>query len=213
MTVQDNSPGAPPGSASGAEQSTTGRVAETAKSEASNVASTAAGAAREVADEASGQAKAVAGEAKQQLDRLMSDARYELRQQAEQRNSQAAGQLRSLSEQVSALIQGRPEAASQLVGYASDVQYQLRRLAARMEQGGPQGVLDDVSRFARRRPGVFLAGAAGIGFVVGRLVRAGVASQGDGDQSTGAAYPATPNGPSFEPTPLPPPTQSAGAVP
>jgi hypothetical protein len=82
-----------------------------------------------------------------------------------------------------------------------------------MEQGGPQGVLDDVSRFARRRPGMFLAGAAGIGFVVGRLVRAGVASQEDGDQSTPTAYPAPPNGPSFESTPLPPPSQSAGAVP
>ena len=51
------------------------------------------------------------------------------------------------------------------------------RLASRMEQGGAQGVVDDVTRFARRRPGAFLAGAAGVGFVVGRLVRAGAASQ------------------------------------
>jgi hypothetical protein len=76
---------------------------------------------------------------------------------------------------------------------------------------------------------MFLAGAAGIGFVVGRLVRAGAASQGNGDDSSGAAYPAQSTGPaypaqptgttypasgsSFESSPLPPPTQSAGAVP
>jgi hypothetical protein len=228
MTVQHDPTGATLGS-SGEDQSTAGRVADTAKSEASNVASTAAGGAREVAGEAGTQAKAVAGEAKQQIDRLMSQGRDEFRQQAEQRTSQAAGQLRSLSEQVSALAQGRPEAAGQLVGYASDVQYHLRRLASRMEQGGPQGVLDDVTRFARRRPGMFLAGAAGIGFVVGRLVRAGAASQGNDEESSGTAYPAQSTGPaypaqstgtaypasgsSFEASTLPPPTQSAGAVP
>jgi hypothetical protein len=211
MTVQHDPTGAA-GSASG-DQSTAGRVADTAKSEASNVASTAAGGAREVAGEAGTQAKAVAGEAKQQLGRLMSQGRDEFRQQAEQRTSQAAGQLRNLSEQVSALVEGRPEAASQLVGYAGDVQYQLRRLAARMEQGGPQGVLDDVTRFARRRPGAFLAGAAGLGFVVGRLVRAGAASDGNGDQSTGAARWEQTSGQSFESTSLPPPSQSARAVP
>jgi ElaB/YqjD/DUF883 family membrane-anchored ribosome-binding protein len=211
MTVQHDQTGTTHGS-TGGDQSTAGRVADTAKSEASNVASTAAGGARDVAGEAGTQAKAVAGEAKQQLDRLMRQSRGEFRQQAEQRTAQAAGQLRNLSEQVSALVQGRPEAAGQLLGYANDAQQQLRRLAARMEQGGPQGVVDDVTRFARRRPGVFLAGAAGIGFVVGRLVRAAAASQGNGDQSAGDAYSAGTSGPSYEPAPLPPPVHSAGAV-
>jgi hypothetical protein len=188
-------------------------VADAAKSEASNVASTAAGGASDVASEAGTQAKAVAGEAKEQLDRLVSESRQELRQQAEQRNSQAVGQLRTLSEQLGALLQGRPEAAGPLASSAGDVQYQIRRLAARMEQGGPQGLVDDVTGFARRRPGAFLAGAAGFGFVVGRLVRAGAANQNDNSTVTSATLPAS-NGPVFAETgELPPPTRSAGAVP
>ena len=210
MTVQHDHTGATPGAS---DQSTAGQVADTAMSEASNVASTATEGARDVAGEAGAQAKAVAGEAKQQLDRLISQGRDEVRQQAEQRSSQAAGQLRTLSEQFSALVAGRPEAAGPLVGYASDLQSQLRRLASRVEQGGAQGVMDDVTRFARRRPGAFLAGAASIGFVVGRLVRAGVASQRENGPSTGDALPTPPNGPAFEEPSLPPPVRSAGAAP
>jgi BMFP domain-containing protein YqiC len=214
MTVEHDQTGAAAGTVPAAGESTAGRVADTARTEASNVASTAAGGAREVADEAGAQAKAVASEAKQQLDRLVSQSREEFRQQAEQRSSQAAGQLRTLSEQFSALVAGRPEAAGPLVGYVSDLQGQLKRLASRMEQGGPQGVVDDVTRLARRRPGAFLAGAAGIGFVVGRLVRAGAASQRDDGPSTGDASPTAPNGPGFvERSPLPPPVHSAGSAP
>jgi ElaB/YqjD/DUF883 family membrane-anchored ribosome-binding protein len=212
MTIQHDHTGATPGGAS--DQSTVGRVADTARTEASNVASTAADAARDVADEAGAQAKAVAGEAKQQVDRLISQGRDELRQQAEQRSSQAAGQLRTLSEQFSALVEGRPEAAGPLVGYASDLQSQLRRLASRMEQRGTQGMVEDVTRFARRRPGAFLAGAASAGFVVGRLVRAGAASQPDESPSNGDELPTPPNGPVFEePTPLPPPARATGSAP
>ena len=212
MTVQHHQDGVT-GTTSD-DQSTAARVADTAKNEASNVASTAADGARDVAGEAGAQAKAVAGEAKVQLDRLVGQGRQELRQQAEQRNSQAVGQLRTLSEQLGALVHGRPEAAGPLVNYASDLQYHVRRLAARMEQGGPQGIADDVTRFARRRPGAFLAGAAGVGFVVGRLVRAGAASQRDDSASTSPARPIPPNGPLFEDAgELPPPTRSAGAAP
>ncbi len=209
MTVQHDHSGATRGAS---DQSTAGRVAETAMSEVSNVASTATGGARDVASEAGAQAKAVAGEAKQQLDRLISQGRDEVREQAEQRSSQAAGQLRTLSEQVSALVAGRPEEAGPLVGYASDLQGQLRRIASRVEQGGAQGVMDDVTRFARRRPGAFLVGAAGVGFLVGRLVRAGVANQRENDPSTGEALPTPPNGPAFEESSLPPPVGSAGSA-
>jgi hypothetical protein len=215
MTVQHDPTGTT-AFPSGSEPSTGSGIAETAKTEATNVASTAADGARDVAEEAGAQAKAVAGEAKQQLDRLIGQSRDEVRQEAEARTTQAAGQLRTLSEQFGALLDGRPEAAGQLAGYASDLQGQLSRLAARMEQGGAQGVVDDVTRFARRRPGVFLAGAAGMGFVVGRLVRAGAVSPGTGatDRPSPTADLSTPNGPGYEdPGALPPPLRSAGLAP
>ena len=51
--------------------------------------------------------------------------------------------------------------------------------ADRLETNGPQGLLDDVTDFARRRPIVFLSAAVGVGFMVGRLARAGRAVQQD----------------------------------
>ena len=155
------------------EQSRSAQVVDRAGEEVSNVVETATEGVREVADEVKTQAQAVAGEARQQFDDLVGQTRAEFRQQAEQRNEQAANQLRSLSEQLVALAEGRTESAGPLVGYLRDVDGQVRNLATRLEQRGPQGVVEDLSGFARRRPGVFLAGAVGIGFVIGRAARAG----------------------------------------
>jgi hypothetical protein len=209
MTAQHQS-GATPAVTPGVDPSTSGGTAETAKAEAANVASTAAEGARDVASEASAQVKAVASEAKQQVDRLVSQGRYEVRQQAEQRSAQAAGQLRTLSEQFRALAESRPEDAGPLLTFVREAEDRLRSMAWRMEQGGPQGIVDDVNRFARRRPGVFLAGALGMGFVVGRLVRAAAANQQDDSQdAVPTTYAATPNGPAYGTSAqLPPPSMS-----
>jgi hypothetical protein len=237
MTTEDDTDGASAGAA-GDDQSKAGRVADATMAEASNVASVAADGARDVASEVGTQAKAVASEAKQQLDRLVIQGRDEVRLQAEQRSSQAAGRLRTLSEHFSALVDGRPGDAGPLVGYVNDVQHQLRSVVTRLEQGGPQGILDDVTQFARRRPGLFLAGTAGVGFVVGRVVRAGAATGHDDGQRPAdrgltetapvqgsQPPPASPNRPGdaittppdrstvSEPTPLPPPASPEGTGP
>jgi len=194
------------------DQPTSSGTAETAKAEAANVASTAADGARDVASEASAQARVVAGEAKQQVDRLISQSREELRLQAEQRSTQAASQLRTLSEQFRALAESRPEDAGPLLTYVREAEDRLRSLAWRMEQGGPQGIIDDVTRFARRRPGTFLAGALGMGFIVGRLVRAGASNQqGNGQGHVPSTYAATRNGPTYAASgELPPPMSTEG---
>jgi len=180
---------------------------DTAKSEAANVASTAAGGARDVASEAGAQAKVVASEAKLQVDRLISQSRDEIRQQADQRSTQAASQLRTLSDQFRALAEARPEDAGPLLNYLGEAEDRLRSMAWRLEQGGPQGIINDVSRFARRKPGMFLAGALGMGFVVGRLVRAAASNQQDNDQDNmSSTYAAMPNGPGYATSgELPPP--------
>jgi hypothetical protein len=158
------------------------RAAETARAEVGTVAATAAEGAKEVAGEATAQTKVVISQAKQQVDGLVTQTREEIRQQAEDRSAQAAGGLRTLSEQVAALANGRPDSAGSLPRYLEEVQEHVLGLASKLEHGGPQGILDDVSRFARRRPGLFLAGAAGAGFVVGRAVRA----------SSGQGHPTSP---------------------
>ena len=45
-------------------------------------------------------------------------------------------------------------------------------------------MLSEVTSFARRKPGTFLAAAAAVGFLGGRLTRGLAAESGDGDSAT-----------------------------
>jgi len=185
MTAGDQWTSEMPTTSTGSEASGTSKpaeVAKTAASEASNVTSAAAGGAKEVAGEAAAQAKQVASQAKEHVSQLVHQTREELTSQASSKSEQAAGGLRTLSGQISALAEGRPGEAGPLAGYLNDAQSKVNSFAQRLEQGGPQGLMDDVIGFARRRPGAFLIGAVGAGFVVGRMVRSGaLSSSSDGD--------------------------------
>ncbi len=138
------------------EKSSVARVAETAGSEASNVAATAAEGAREVAGEASMQTKAVVSQAKQQVDSLITQTREEVRQQAENRSAQAAGGLRTLSEQVAALAEGRPDSAGSLPRYLEDAQEHVRGWRRGWSRVGRKGS----STTSRASPVVALASSS-----------------------------------------------------
>jgi ElaB/YqjD/DUF883 family membrane-anchored ribosome-binding protein len=213
-------PGSIPVGSEPDDRSKAARVADRVTSAATDVASTATSGVQDVAAEAATQAKVVAGEAKRQFGNVVDQTRHELSQQADERTRQVAGGLRTLSDQVSALADGRPDDAGPLAGYLDDARARVTTIADRLEQGGPQGLLDDVTDFARRRPIVFLAAAGAAGFVVGRLARAGRAVRQD---ASSAPTPATtPNSASsmpgaqadpFELSPTPPvngPTVTTG---
>jgi hypothetical protein len=161
------------------DQSKTAKLADSATSAASDVASSATSGAKDVAGEAATQAKAVVGETKRQVSNVVDQTRHELTKQADERTRQAAGGLRTLSDQVSALTEGRPGDAGPLAGYLEDARARVTTFADRLDQGGPQGLLDDVTSFARRRPIAFLAATGAAGFLAGRLARAGRAVQHD----------------------------------
>ena len=50
---------------------------------------------------------------------------------------------------------------------------------------GPEGLVDDVTRFARRRPLVFIGACAGAGFLLTRFVRAGAVSGSNSPNGAG----------------------------
>jgi hypothetical protein len=138
--------------------------------EAKEVAGRAVDRANDVAGEAGAQAKAVVRDAKGQARDLVGRGREHLEEEARSRGRQAAGGLRTFADQLGALSQGDQQGAGALGDYVSQGREQLTRLADRLEDG-PAAVLDDVRRFARRQPVVFLAAAGALGFVAGRLVR------------------------------------------
>jgi hypothetical protein len=77
--------------------------------------------------------------------------------------------------------------ASNLVSQAAT---RVGDVAGWLESRDPAGILDDVKRFARQRPGVFVAVAAGAGILVGRLAKS-LTSAGDSTTSS------TTSGPTF----------------
>ncbi|MCU1503434.1 MAG: hypothetical protein JWM12_2788 [Ilumatobacteraceae bacterium] len=192
MTIasDDHTSTTPPTSSSGS-GARAGEVARTAANEASSVAGGAVDAGREVANHATEEIKAVASQAKDHAQQLVDQTKSELVGQAEAKSQQAAGGLRTLSSQLGALGDGRPQDAGPLGHYLEDAQSKVASIADRLERGGPQGLLDDVTAFARRKPGVFLVGAVGAGFVVGRLVRAGAlgSRQSSGGSPSGLTPP------------------------
>jgi hypothetical protein len=145
-------------------------TASAAVDSGSQVASSAADGARNVAAEAAQQVTEVTQQASEQARQLAQRAQAELREQASSQTQRAAGGLRDLGQQFRGLAEG--EGTS---GFAADVARQLggnvEQLAGRLEDRGFDGTLEDVRRFASRRPGVFLLGAAAAGFGAVRLGR------------------------------------------
>jgi ElaB/YqjD/DUF883 family membrane-anchored ribosome-binding protein len=162
-----------------------------AKEEAARVASEAGNRAKDVKDVATEQARDVARTAKEQVKDSTAEARYQARSlfeqarrevtdQADGQQQRLAGGLHSFSSELSSMADG-----SQEQGLASTVTRQvadyLERAGDWLEQRDPAQALDEVSRYARRHPGTFIAIAAGLGVLVGRVARSAKDSS-DGDR-------------------------------
>lgn len=154
-----------------------GRVGEEAKQSGAHVAGVAKEQAAGVAQEAKGQAKG-----------LLHQGRTEVRSQVHQQKQRATGGIRGVGEQLSGLASGSPQpgVATDLAQQASQ---QVAKVAEWLESREPADLLQDVQRFARRRPGLFLAIAAGTGLVAGRLTRGVAAEVSDEKQAQQAASP------------------------
>jgi len=170
----------------GGEQST----ADVAKDQAGEVASTASDASKHVAGVAGEQASQVASEATQQVKDLVQQTRGELTEQAATQQKRVASGVRSLGEELHSMAQN-----SEQQGIATDLAKQAaertRAVASWFEDREPGNVVDEVTRFARRRPRAFLAIAAGAGVLVGRLGR-GLKAANDDSQEAGSEQGAGP---------------------
>jgi hypothetical protein len=155
---------------------------EQTKTEAQETAATATAKSKEVASAASDQAKAVGETAREQVGQVrhevahqgrevVAQATAKLQEQGRAQTRELASTVRGWADQTRALAEGRPGEAGPIAPYARQAADGVANVAGKLEERGFEGVLDDLQRFARRRPGVFLMGAAVAGFGVGRLLR------------------------------------------
>lgn len=162
-----------------------------AKQGAQQVGDQASQSAQDTMDTAKQEAGNVAATAKDQARRLADQTRSELTDQARTQQNRLAGSLRDLGQQFGQMAdQGDSSSmAAQLAQQASD---QAHSLGSWLESREPGDVLDEVKRFARRKPGTFLAVAAGVGFLSGRLTRSltgdSNSSNGDGRDPLTSSY-------------------------
>ena len=165
-----------------------GEGVKLAKAESAEVADTAKQAGKEVMSEVSEQTAAVARTAKDQVAQLATQTRQELKSHSEQRSEQLAARFQTWAGQLKALAEGRVEDAGELRGLIGDAQQRLETYATSLRERGPEGVLQDVKRFARRRPGMFLLAAGATGFAIGRIVKAGGVSSSQTEDQPAPAF-------------------------
>lgn len=173
----------------GTDSGNSGGTTDTAKEQAGRVGESAKQAGTEVAQTTKEQAANVVGEAKQQARDLVGEARGQVRQQAGDQKSRAVQGLQGISDELEQM-------AGQGSGITAEVARQAstraRDLARYVDQHEPSDLLEQVRTYARRRPVVFLAGAALAGVLTGRLTRGIASAQSDSGSGTPALPPAEP---------------------
>ncbi|MBV2364215.1 hypothetical protein ACFPZ0_00420 [Streptomonospora nanhaiensis] len=155
------------------------QTGQVAKEQASRTAGEARSATADVASTARDQVRHVAAESRSQARAVAEDMRGRIADEAEEQTQRLCQGLRQWSRDLGSMADNADT--------GSPARGAVHRLAERgdaaadyLERNGAQGVLDDVQSFARRRPALFLAGAAAAGFAVGRLVKsARAADSGD----------------------------------
>lgn len=141
------------------------------KGDASEVADHAKGAAQDVADSARREAKQVAGEATDQIRALYDNAMHEAMGHASTQQEKLAGQSRLVTDDLHRISRGEKPESDLVNQLLSNVTQRVEKFTTDLETKEPADLLRDVRRFAARRPAAFLAAAAGIGLVAGRLTR------------------------------------------
>lgn len=175
-----------------------------AKEQAKEAAGTAAEQSKHVAGVAQQEAARVASEASSQLRGLVQQATSEVEEQSREQKARLATNVRTFADDLDSM-RSQGQSQGQSSGLASQavqqVAQQARDLATRLEGREPRELLEDVRRFARRRPGTFLLGALAAGVVAGRLTRAGKAAQDSTSSSETASDFGSAHHPAVDPTP------------
>lgn len=167
-------------------QDQSAEVLGTAKDQAANVKASAVGAGSDVAGTAKEQAGNVVGETLAQAKDLTAQVKDQASQQLDMQSSKALESVRGVSSQLTA------GDTSGMVGqFMTEAGQRLQSFSDYVERVGPQGVMEDVRRYARRNPGTFVLGAALAGLVSGRVTKGIKASQDFSSSSTPAALTGT----------------------
>lgn len=172
--------------------SSTSGKADTAKREAAGVAGDAQDATKHVASVTKDQAANVVGEAKSQFRDLADQTTSQLKDQAGVQQQKVSEGLRSVSDELSSMAD-RSEGSGIATELVRNLSGRAGSAAGWLDGRDPGSLLDEVKSFAARKPGTFIAIAAGAGILAGRLAKALAAdAKSDASEARGATTPTAP---------------------
>jgi hypothetical protein len=140
--------------------------------------------AKQVAGVAADEAKSVAGDVREQVRGLLDETTSQVQDQSRTQRDRLVETLRTFSDDLDSMAEQRGGMASDA---AREVANRARSFTQQLDGREPAELLDDLRSFARRRPGMFLAGSVIAGVVVGRLLR-GTRDAAQGSTSGGSGY-------------------------
>lgn len=187
-----------------------GSTTDVAKDQAANVGQTAAQSGGRVAGVAKDQAANVVSEAADQASDLLARTKSELQEQAAVQQQRVAAGIHSISAELASLAENH-DGSDTTAGLVRQASQRADQVASWLDDRDPGSLLQEVSSFARRRPGAFLAIAAGAGVLAGRLTRGAVdAAKNNSPSTTSATSTGTPTPPAAT---IPVATASSGYQP
>ncbi len=126
----------------------------------------------------------IAGKLRDGGERLASQAGEKARGFVSQGLERAAETLANVSKMVGDTAGGIDERLGEEYGeYARKAASAIDRTAISLGNKDPDELIEDTREFVRKSPGIALAGAAVVGFVLARLVKSGLASDRDGSKN------------------------------
>jgi len=153
-------------SGSGNDQSTP----DTAKEAARGVAQEGVQGGKHVASVAVDQAKEVVSQAGSQAQGLLAEAKSDLMDQAASQKNRVADQLHTLAQEFGSMA-SHSDQDGLASGLAQQASWQVGTIAHWVSEREPGALVSELKDFARAKPGMFLAVAAGLGLAAGRMTR------------------------------------------
>ncbi|MGI3786285.1 MAG: hypothetical protein ACRYG2_36535 [Janthinobacterium lividum] len=176
------------------------RVADTAKEQAGQVKDTAVEQGQQVAAVAKDEAVQVKDQAIGSIRDIVGQGRSELTNQVGTSQNRIAEYVHSLADELGTLASGGSDGTGPLADLAHRGARTAGEFSSWLSDHEPADVLNEVTRFARRRPWAFLGASLLTGAVVGRVTRSLAAEakdEHDAQQAVGTRSQPAVSGPSY----------------
>jgi hypothetical protein len=153
------------------EQGKAGAVASRAGDEAVALKDESIAKAADVKDKAVAEAANVADSAREEAVYVLGEVREQLSGQVDDAAHRLAAAVKAAADELRSMAERSDEPRGTMTNLVRQIADRSSEMGNRLETDGYRGVVDDLARLGRNRPGVFLLAAGAAGFAAGRLLR------------------------------------------